>query len=166
VLWFQDETGSEAGRWVVQPVAGGGTTPFLEGVPHGWSEGLAQAPGIVAAGISDSSGFGIYVSLDGGPSREIHRSSEAVRIGSAGEGGFLLGGLSADGALLCVEHSEHGDLMHPHCVCSIHAPERRSVSSSTKDCHSRHGAGRPCRATSCSPSTTSATATNGLRCGI
>ena len=74
---------------------------------------MAQAPGVVAAGISDSSGFGIYVSLDGGPAREIHRSSESVRIGSAGEGGFLLGGLSADGALLCVEHAEHGDLIHP-----------------------------------------------------
>ena len=112
VLWFQDETGSEAGRWVVQPFAGGETRPFLEGTPHGWSEGLAQAPGVVAAGISDRSGFGIYISLGGGPAREIHRSSESVRIGGAGEGGFLLGGLSADGALLCVEHAEHGDLLH------------------------------------------------------
>lgn len=113
VLWFQDETGSEAGRWVVQPFGGGETTPFLDGVPHGWSEGLAQAPGIVAAGISDSAGFGIYVSLDGDRAREIHRSSESVRIGSANEAGFLLGGLSTDGALLCVEHAEHGDLIHP-----------------------------------------------------
>lgn len=113
VLWFQDETGSEAGRWVVQPFGGGETTPFLDGVPHGWSEGLAQAPGIVAAGISDSAGFGIYVSLDGDRAREIHRSSESVRIGSVNEAGFLLGGLSTDGALLCVEHAEHGDLIHP-----------------------------------------------------
>jgi dipeptidyl aminopeptidase/acylaminoacyl peptidase len=112
VLWFQDETGSEAGRWFVQPFAGGETTPFLDGAPHGWSEGLAQAPGVVAAGISDRSGFGIYISLGGGPAREIHRSSESVRIGGAGEGGFLLGGLSTDGALLCVEHAEHGDLLH------------------------------------------------------
>ena len=79
VLWFQDETGSEAGRWVVQPFAGGETRPFLEGAPHGWSEGLAQAPGIVAAGISDSSGFGIYVSLDGGPAT---RDPPVVRVGS------------------------------------------------------------------------------------
>ena len=113
VLWFQDETGSEAGSWVVQAFAGGETRPFLEGTPHGWSEGLAQAPGVVAAGISDSSGFGIYVSLDGESAREIYRSQESVRIGSAGEGGFLLGGLSADGALLCLEHAEHGDLIHP-----------------------------------------------------
>jgi pimeloyl-ACP methyl ester carboxylesterase len=113
VLWFEDETGSEAGRWLVQPFAGGETRPFLDGVPHGWSGGLAQAPGIVAAGLSDSDGFAIYVSLDGAPAREIQRSVESVRIGSVDEGGFLLGGLSADGTLLCVEHSEHGDLIHP-----------------------------------------------------
>ena len=112
ILWFQDETGSEAGRWVVQPFGGGDTSPFLEGVPHGWDGGLAQAPGIVAAGISNEDGFGIYVSLDGGPAREIHRSSESVLIGSIDQGGYLPGGLSADGALLCVEHSEHGDLIH------------------------------------------------------
>jgi dipeptidyl aminopeptidase/acylaminoacyl peptidase len=113
VLWFQDETGSEAGRWVVQPFAGGETTPILEGLPHGWNGGLAQAPGVVAVSIANEDGFGIHVSLDGGPAREIHRSQESVRIGSVDGDGYLLGGLSADGTLLCVEHSEHGDLMHP-----------------------------------------------------
>jgi pimeloyl-ACP methyl ester carboxylesterase len=113
ILWFQDETGGEAGRWQLQPFHGGETRPFLDGVPHGWSEGLAQAPGIVALGLSDRDGFAIYVSLEGGRAREVYRSAESVLIGSAGEGGFLRGGLSADGALLCLEHSEHGDLIHP-----------------------------------------------------
>src|SRR5438128_6373359 len=62
VLWFEDETGDESGRWLVQPFRGGETRPFLEGVPVGWDEGLAQAPGIVAAGISDRGGFGVHVS--------------------------------------------------------------------------------------------------------
>ena len=112
VLWFDDETGDESGRWLVQPFAGGETRPFLEGVPHGWSEGLAQAPGIVAAGISDRDGFAVYVARDGEPVRELARSPRGLRIGSNDEGGFLLGGLSLDGALLCVEHSEHGDVIH------------------------------------------------------
>jgi dipeptidyl aminopeptidase/acylaminoacyl peptidase len=112
VLWFQDETGAEDGRWLVQPFAGGESRPFLEGVPHGWSEGLAQAPGIVAAGISDRDGFGVFVALDGGPAREIHRSAESVRLGSVDDGGFLRGALSADGSLLALEHAEHGDLIH------------------------------------------------------
>jgi pimeloyl-ACP methyl ester carboxylesterase len=113
VLWFQDETGDESGQWLVQPFHGGDTRRFLEGVPHGWSEGLAQAPGIVAAGVSDRDGFAVYVSLDGGEARELCRSSESLRLGSVDEGGFLRGALSADGALLCLEHAEHGDLIHP-----------------------------------------------------
>jgi pimeloyl-ACP methyl ester carboxylesterase len=113
VLWFQDDTGDEAGRWLVQPFHGGETRPFLNGVPHGWDEGLAQAPGIVVAAISDRDGFAVWVSVDRGAAKELYRSTESVRIGSADGGGFLRGGLSADGSLLCLEHAEHGDLIHP-----------------------------------------------------
>jgi len=113
VLWFQDETGSESGQWIVEPFSGGESRPFLENVPTGWSEGLAQAPGVVAAGVSDADGFAVYVSDGGAPAVEILRSPEAFRIGGVDEGGFSRAGLSADGALLCLEHSEHGDLIHP-----------------------------------------------------
>ena len=113
VLWFQDESGDESGRWHVQPFHGGETTLFLDGVPHGWSEGLAQAPGIVVAAISDREGFAVYVSIDGGIAQAIHRAEHSVRLGSVDLEGFLRGALSADGALLCLEHAEHGDLIHP-----------------------------------------------------
>src|SRR5437588_3832116 len=112
VLWFDDDTGDESGRWLVRPFAGGASGPLLENVPHGWSDGLAQAPGIVAAGISNRDGFGIYVSLDGEPAKQIYRSDEAVSIGYDPRG-FFRGGLSADGSLLALQHSEHGDLIHP-----------------------------------------------------
>jgi dipeptidyl aminopeptidase/acylaminoacyl peptidase len=105
VLWFEDVTGDEAGQWLVQPFGGGETRPFLDGVPHGWGGGLTQAPGIVVAGISDRDGFAVHVSLDGGAARELHRSQEYVQVGNRG--------LSADGTLLCLEHAEHGDLIHP-----------------------------------------------------
>jgi dipeptidyl aminopeptidase/acylaminoacyl peptidase len=112
VAWFEDATGDESGRWLVRPFSGGEARPLLNGLPVGWNEGLALAPGIVAAGISNSEGFGIYVSIDGGPPRLLHQSMEAVRIASADAGLVAHGGLSADGALLCLEHSEHGDLLH------------------------------------------------------
>jgi dipeptidyl aminopeptidase/acylaminoacyl peptidase len=112
VLWFDDETGDEAGEWLMQPFHGGETRPFLAGLPHGWNGGLAQAPGIVAAVVSDRDGFAVYVSADGGPANEIHRSTEYVSVGSAEYGGRLRGGLSADGSLLCLEHAEHRDLIH------------------------------------------------------
>jgi dipeptidyl aminopeptidase/acylaminoacyl peptidase len=113
VLWFKDETGDESGQWLVQPFHGGETRPFLKGVPYGWSGGLAQASGIVVAGISDRDGFAVHVSLDGEPARELLSSSEYVGLGGADGGGVLRGALSADGTLLCVEHAEHGDLIHP-----------------------------------------------------
>ena len=113
VLWFQDETGDESGQWLAQPFLGGETRPFLDGVPHGWNEGLAQAPGIVVAATSDRGGFAIHVSLDGARARELHRSGDSVWLGGHYDGGFLRGALSSDGALLCYQHSEHGDLIHP-----------------------------------------------------
>ncbi len=113
VLWFQDETGDESGRWLVQPFHGGDTEPFLDGVPHGWSDGLAQAPGIVVVAISDRDGFAVHVSLGGAPATELARSTEWIGLGGLDDGGFLRGALSPDGALLCLEHAEHGDLLHP-----------------------------------------------------
>jgi dipeptidyl aminopeptidase/acylaminoacyl peptidase len=113
VLWFQDESGDESGRWHVQPFHGGDTALFLDGVPHGWNEGLAQAPGIVAAAISDRDGFSVYVSLDDGDARLVHRADTSVRLGSVDDAGFLRGAFSVDGTLLCLEHAEHGDLIHP-----------------------------------------------------
>jgi dipeptidyl aminopeptidase/acylaminoacyl peptidase len=112
VVWFEDATGDESGHWVVQPFGGGETRPFLSGIPHGWDEGLAQAPGISAAAISSRDGFFVYVALDGEPARELNRSTEAVQLGGAGAG-VVLGALSADGSLLCLGHAEHGDLIHP-----------------------------------------------------
>jgi dipeptidyl aminopeptidase/acylaminoacyl peptidase len=113
VVWFQDETGDESGRWLVQPFGGGNSVPLLDGVPEGWNEGLSQAPGVVAAVISDRDGFALFVSTDGGPVNELYRTTESMRIGGVDWGGFTRAGLSADGSLLCLEHSEHGDLIHP-----------------------------------------------------
>jgi len=111
VLYWQDETGDESGRWFAQPFEGGEPRPFLEGVPPGWNEGFAVAPGVVAASVSDRDGFAIYVSLEAGEAKELYRSTEFVAVG--GEAGYNRGGLSADGTLLCLTHSEHGDVLHP-----------------------------------------------------
>ena len=112
VLWWQDETGDESGRWYSEPFAGGEADPFLDGIPAGWNEGFAQAPGVVAASVSGRDGFAVYVSIDGGPAKETVRSTDWIRV--AGEdGGYNRGGLSADGSLLCLQHCEGGDMLHP-----------------------------------------------------
>jgi hypothetical protein len=87
VLWFADETGAESdsGTWRRSGRRGASVPP---GVPDGWSDGLAQAPGIVAAAVSGPDGFAVYVSLDGGLARELVRSHEALGIAGAYSGGF------------------------------------------------------------------------------
>lgn len=114
VVWFSDPDGAEAGRFVVQPFAGGEVRDLLDGVPVGWPGGLALGRRRMVAGISTAEGFGIYVSDDGAPARRIHHHPEAVQV-AGGEGydtGFNLAGLSADETLVALEHAEHGDLMH------------------------------------------------------
>ena len=91
VLWFEDATGDESGQWISQPFEGGETRPFLEGVPHGWNDGLAQALGIVVAAISDREGFAVHIAIDGGAARELMRSPEWLGLGGADDGGFLRG---------------------------------------------------------------------------
>jgi dipeptidyl aminopeptidase/acylaminoacyl peptidase len=113
IFWFADDSGDEAGRWLAQPFEGGETRTLFDGVANGWSSGFAQAPGVIAFGLSDRDGFAIYVSVDGEPARELHRSMEGVHVGHWDGRGFDESGLSADGTLLCIEHAEHGDLIHP-----------------------------------------------------
>jgi dipeptidyl aminopeptidase/acylaminoacyl peptidase len=106
VTWWQDETGDESGAWLVQPFSGGETRPLLPDVPRGWNEGLAETNGTIAAGISDRDGFAVYSSVGGNGPVELCRSREFVGI----PGGD---GLAADGSLIALAHSEHGDLLHP-----------------------------------------------------
>jgi pimeloyl-ACP methyl ester carboxylesterase len=113
VVWFEDETGDEAGRWLVQPFFGGETKPFLPGVPHGWSGGITQTPGVVAAAMNDRDGFHVYVAADGEGPKRVAGSTEAMWIGGAELGGSSRAGLCTDGSLLCLEHAEHGDPLHP-----------------------------------------------------
>lgn len=113
VVFWQEDTGDETGRWMRQPFEGGASEPLLVDVPVGWHEGIALARGVVATVISSLDGFGIFVARDGEPAKEIVRSPEWLAIGGAIQGRPDRGGLSADGALLAVEHAEHGDLIHP-----------------------------------------------------
>jgi dipeptidyl aminopeptidase/acylaminoacyl peptidase len=111
VVWFHDPSGSERGRYVVAPFEGGEARPLLPDVADGWSGGVSLGRRVVAVALAEEDGFAAYVSVDGGPARELVRARNAVTIGGAWRGGFGLGGLSADESFLCVEHAEHGDMV-------------------------------------------------------
>jgi dienelactone hydrolase len=115
VVWHRDLTGDESGVWVAAPFTGGDAEPFVDGLPAGWDQGFDIKRRRTAAALSDRDGFGLYLSEDGGPARRIAFSPESLELGGANAmtPGPHLGALSADEELLAIEHSEHGDVIHP-----------------------------------------------------
>ena len=102
VAWFDDHEGDEVGRWVQTPFEGGDPAPLLEGVDDGWAAGLAMHPDRTVAGIVDRHAHRAWV-RDAAGLRELARFALP----------FGIAGLSADGRLVAVEHTEHGDALHP-----------------------------------------------------
>jgi dienelactone hydrolase len=102
VVWFDDDGGSEVGRFVITPFDGGPATPLAPDVPAGWAGGLSQREERTAFGRADPDGFAIVTIADGAATTIITRQRPVS-----------VGGLSADGALLALSHSEHGNAMHP-----------------------------------------------------
>jgi dipeptidyl aminopeptidase/acylaminoacyl peptidase len=101
-VWFDDHDGDEVGRWMVTPFEGGAAVPLLADVPDGWSTGLSLRPGRTVVGVSARGSFRIWVADDAG-----------TRILATHEHPVGVGGLSADARLVALEHTEHGDVLHP-----------------------------------------------------
>ena len=110
VAYWQDETGDESGRWLVQPFEGGQARPLIPGVPVGWNQGLSHAEHVMAAAISTREGFSIWTAWAGEPAVELKTSTDWLALGGGSSGGASRAALSPDGELLCLEH---GDLIHP-----------------------------------------------------
>jgi acetyl esterase/lipase len=118
VVWHRDLTGDESGVWVATPFVGGtgaAAEPLVEGLPAGWDEGVSIGETRTAAGVSDRDGFALYVADGGGPARRLATSPESLQLG--GSNAMTAAGdnaaLSTDETLLCIEHAEHGDTIHP-----------------------------------------------------
>jgi dipeptidyl aminopeptidase/acylaminoacyl peptidase len=111
VVWWLDETGSEHGRWIVSPFGEDEEArPLLAGSPEGWSMGLSLVDRSIAVGIATDEEYAVSVSDDGSPPRTLYRSSAPAGVGSEWPQGR--GGLSRDASLICIHHSEHGDIEH------------------------------------------------------
>ena len=111
VIWWLDPLGDERGHWVLTPFDGSDASPLLPGVPDGWAMGLSVVPGAIAAGIADDDEYVIYVSHDGAAAKALYRHAQPAGVGQEWPQGP--GGLSADGTLLCLRHSEDSDIARP-----------------------------------------------------
>lgn len=110
VGWWSDDSGDGNGAWVATGLDGAPATPLLTGLAPGWSEGLAWAGDAVAIALTDGEAYRIYTGRVGSEGRSVYESTSPAGLGR--EWVTAPGGLSADGSLLCLRHSERGDMLH------------------------------------------------------
>ncbi len=110
LVWWLDLLGDERGHWMVSDFEGGDARPLFPGLDDAWMSGLAMVPGVVAAGFSTDEDYVVYVAHEGGDPRALYRHGQPAGVGQEWPQGP--GGLSADGTLLCIRHSEDGDISH------------------------------------------------------
>ena len=114
VWWFADDDGDEYGVWLRQPFGTGpvggpgpGAEPALSPLGPSYGAGLALGrDGQVALGQSDEGGSRLWLRGAGRATGEpvlVYEHREAASVA----------GLSRNGSLLAISHSEHGDSRHP-----------------------------------------------------
>lgn len=103
IWWFDDDDGDEFGTWLRQPFDGGADAPALPLVPAGYAAGLEIGRRVTVVGRADDSGTSVHVVPEVGETGMLYSSAEDASVA----------GLTRDGRLVLVEHSEHGDSRHP-----------------------------------------------------
>lgn len=102
--WFADTDGDEFGIWMRQPFEGGPDVPAVPGLAPAYPGGLALGPsGLAVVGRTDASGSTIHLCPSGAEPTVLYQHREDAALAA----------LSADGSLIAVGHSEHGDSRHP-----------------------------------------------------
>ena len=112
LLWFQDDSGDEVGRWMVKPFGEpeAAARPFAPGIPDAWGTGLALGRDIAVVGTSDRDAYTVWLARPDAEPVALHRHEQFVGVGR--EWTISAGGLSSDGDLVCLCHAEHGDVSH------------------------------------------------------
>lgn len=107
IWWFDDEKGNELGRWVREPWQGGPRETIAPQLAPAYSGRIAIHSGgpaigsgfaVIARSRSDE-GTSVYVVADGKSPRRIYAHEQSA----------FIDGLSRDGTLVALFHSEHGD---------------------------------------------------------
>ncbi|HKY51491.1 MAG TPA: S9 family peptidase, partial [Candidatus Limnocylindria bacterium] len=101
IWWFDDEKGNELGRWVREPWSGGAPETIAPQLAPAYTGRIAiHDGGLAVFGRSRSDeGSSVYVVRDGDEPRRIYAHPQSAHIE----------GISRDGQLVALFHSEHGD---------------------------------------------------------
>ena len=104
IWWFDDNRGSEFGRWVVEPFGGGTRQVAAPDLPPAYGAGLAVGRSWAVLGTSTGEGTRIHL---------VPRVETPARLLYAHRESAWVSGVSKDETLLAIGHSEHGDSRHP-----------------------------------------------------
>jgi dipeptidyl aminopeptidase/acylaminoacyl peptidase len=116
IWWFDDRKGDEMGGWMVEPFDGGAPPRLAApGLPPAYQAGLALGRTFAVVGRAVEGVTTVHrVAPDGGAT-ELYRHREDAGVD----------GLSRDGRLIALRHSEHGDSRHP--ALRVVEPDGRAV---------------------------------------
>jgi dipeptidyl aminopeptidase/acylaminoacyl peptidase len=105
VWWFDDTDGDEFGTWKRQLFDADHTAAVeaIPGLERAYSAGLDIGRNVVAVGRATDDGCELYLWRPEEEPQLVYQSAEDASIGA----------LSTDETLLAIEHSEHGDSLHP-----------------------------------------------------
>ncbi|HUL85049.1 MAG TPA: alpha/beta fold hydrolase [Actinomycetota bacterium] len=110
ICWWRDATGGERGHALAVDLAGGDPEPLIPDLPDGWPMGMSFAGSRVAIGLENEGTYRVYVADPGAPVRMLYELDGPAGVGRTWPQG--VGGLSSDGRLVCLSHTEHGDILH------------------------------------------------------
>ncbi|HEY8727992.1 MAG TPA: S9 family peptidase, partial [Acidothermaceae bacterium] len=103
IWWFDDADGSEFGSWRRTPFTGGVSHEAVVGLAPSYSSGLCLGlDGLSVVGCSTDAGASVYATREGGAPVLLYAHPQDASVAA----------LSRDGALVAIEHSEHGDSRH------------------------------------------------------
>ncbi|HTG47179.1 MAG TPA: alpha/beta fold hydrolase [Actinomycetota bacterium] len=109
ICWWRDATGGERGHALAVPFEGGEPATLVRDLPDGWPMGISFVGDRIALGLEAGGIYGVYVADPGAPARKLYELKGPAGVGRMWPDG---GGLSSDGRLVCVRHTEHGDILH------------------------------------------------------
>jgi Prolyl oligopeptidase family len=104
IWWFDDEKGNELGRWMREPFDGADPPePAAPSLPPAYSAGLGFGAEAVLVGSSREGGSRVHLIRGEGTPELLYEHREEATVA----------GMSRDGSLWALSHSEHGDSRHP-----------------------------------------------------
>lgn len=105
IWWFDDHRGNELGYWVTEPFVPDGSPPepVAPDLGPAYSTGLALGHDVAVIGRAVDERTTIHRVRRGEAPHLLYEHEEDAHVG----------GLSRDGTLLVITHSEHGDARHP-----------------------------------------------------